>query len=283
VPESWSREEVEAAVSDYFSMLSMELRGQAYNKAEHNRTLHQLLNHRPHGSIERKHQNISAILIEEGYPYIDGYKPLVNYQALLRIVVEERLTCASELNQTVASVVESPAVAIPEVGDLLSMQVEPQTPDEREKRVREEPIGARSPVVQRNYLEIEARNRSLGRAGEELALRFERERLTKIGKTRLANDIRHVSALEGDHLGYDILSFEPDGAKRLIEVKTTRFGVMTPFFASRNEVNVSSVRQSEYQLYRLFNFRAEPRLYTLHGSLRQSCRLDAVTYSAFPV
>jgi hypothetical protein len=138
VPESWSREEVEAAVSDYFSMLSIELRDQPYNKAEHNRTLRLLLNNRPHGSIERKHQNISAILIKEGYPYIEGYKPLVNYQALLRTVVEERLARASELNQTVASVVESPAVAIPEIGDLLSMQVEPPTPDEREKRVREE-------------------------------------------------------------------------------------------------------------------------------------------------
>ncbi len=100
--------------------------------------------------------------------------------------------------------------------------------------------------------------------------------------TRLANDIRHVSALEGDHLGYDILSFEHDGGKRLIEVKTTRFGVMTPFFASRNEVTVSSARRSEYQLYRFFNFRSEPKLYALPGALKDSCRLDAVIYSAFP-
>jgi hypothetical protein len=282
MPEFWSREEVEAAVGDYFSMLSMELRDQSYNKAEHNRTLQQFLNNRPRGSIERKHQNISAILIEEGYPYIDGYKPLANYQALLRTVVEERLAGALELNQTVAAVVESPAIAMPKIDNLLSIQVDPPELDEKETRVREESKETRRPPVQRNYLEIEARNRSLGRAGEELALRFERERLTKVGKTRLANDIRHVSALEGDHLGYDILSFEPDGGKRLIEVKTTGFGVMTPFFASRNEVNVSRARRSEYQLYRFFNFRSEPKLYALPGALRDSCRLDAVTYSAFP-
>ena len=35
----WSRLEVEAAVSDYFEMLTKELRGESFNKAEHNRDL----------------------------------------------------------------------------------------------------------------------------------------------------------------------------------------------------------------------------------------------------
>jgi hypothetical protein len=83
-------------------------------------------------------------------------------------------------------------------------------------------------------------------------------------------------------LGYDILSFEANGRERLIEVKTTRFGEMTPFFASRAEIDFSKLRESEYQLYRLYSFRAEPKLYTLLGSLRSSCQLDPVTYSAFP-
>lgn len=103
MPEDWSRVEVEAAVIDYFAMLAMELRGEAFNKAEHNRALGQMLDNRTRGSIERKHQNISAVLIEAGYPYIDGYKPLGNYQDLLRAVVVERLAGAVALNQTVAA------------------------------------------------------------------------------------------------------------------------------------------------------------------------------------
>jgi hypothetical protein len=35
----------------------------------------------------------------------------------------------------------------------------------------------RGTAVRRNYLEVEARNRSLGRAGEELVLEFEHQRL----------------------------------------------------------------------------------------------------------
>ena len=85
----WSQEEVEATVSDYLEMLAMELRGQSFNKAEHNRILLSRLNQRSRGAIERKHQNISAVLIDLGYPYIDGYKPLFNYQELLYRVVTE--------------------------------------------------------------------------------------------------------------------------------------------------------------------------------------------------
>lgn len=68
MPEAWSREEVEAAVADYFNMLGKELLGVPYNKAEHNRNLQRLLQNRPKGSVERKHQNISAILISLGVP-----------------------------------------------------------------------------------------------------------------------------------------------------------------------------------------------------------------------
>src|SRR5437899_3120271 len=97
--DDWSREEVEATVSDYFDMLAMELRGEPFNKAEHNRDLQKLLANRTKGAIEKKHQNISAVLIELGYPYIDGYKPLGNYQQLLYGVVEDRLLGAAGLHR----------------------------------------------------------------------------------------------------------------------------------------------------------------------------------------
>ena len=66
--EDWSRAEVEATVADYFDMLDHEVRGRDYNKSAHRRRLAALLNHRTDGAIERKHQNISAILIERYNP-----------------------------------------------------------------------------------------------------------------------------------------------------------------------------------------------------------------------
>lgn len=279
---NWSRVEVEAAVSDYFDMLAKELRGESFNKAEHNRELRGLSVARTKGSIERKHQNISAVLIDLGYPYIDGYKPLTNAQHLLREIVQDRLGSLPELERLIETVVSAPVDAVSLPGDILSIHVPAPSvgPDEGASRIEESPQREARPS--RNYLEIEARNRSLGRAGEELVMQFEHRRLWAAGQRGLADRIDHVAVSRGDDLGYDIQSFETDGRERLIEVKTTRFGSLTPFFASRNEVNVSADQHEGFQLYRLFKFSEQPRLFTLPGSLRRTCRLDAVQFSAVP-
>jgi len=60
MPESWSREEVEATVAAYLEMLDQELRGHSFNKSDARRRLHSILTGRSDGAIERKHQNISA-------------------------------------------------------------------------------------------------------------------------------------------------------------------------------------------------------------------------------
>jgi hypothetical protein len=281
MPEDWSREEVEATVSDYFEMLAMELRGEPYVKAEHNRNLQKLLRNRTKGAIEKKHQNISAVLIELSYPYIGGYKRLQNYQELLRDVVEDRLLGAEGLNRLAAAVVEKEMPMPPSVHDVLGILVEPPRREDFSGVLYDR---ARRPhkAVRRNYLEIESRNQSLGLAGETLVLEFEHQRLWKAGKRDLADRIEHTARKEGDHLGFDIRSFEIDGRDRIIEVKTTRFGASTPFFASRNEVEVSEDRDSEYQLYRLFNFARQPKLFVLPGSLRNSCSLDPVQFAALP-
>lgn len=279
----WSRDEVEAAVSDYLDMLARELRGESFNKAAHNRRLQHLLARRTKGAIERKHQNISAVLIEFGYPYVDGYKPLCNFQrSLLPQIVEKRLSVSTDLQHLIETVVNAPVDKTQIPTDLLSLCVPPPkaNPDDRVPRLKE--LASRVGRASRNYLEIEARNRSLGRAGEELVMQFEHERLWTAGKRKLAERIDHVAVSQGDGLGYDILSFETDGRERLIEAKTTRFGPLTPFFVSRNEVNFSGEQRDVFHLYRLFKFSEQPRLFQLPGFLQKTCRLDAVQFSAIP-
>ncbi len=78
--DAWSENEIELIVEDYLNMLAAEVSGRSYSKTEHRQNLLARLINRSKGSIERKHQNISAILVEMGVPYIDGYKPLRNYQ-----------------------------------------------------------------------------------------------------------------------------------------------------------------------------------------------------------
>ena len=66
----WTRLEVEAIVADYLKMLSLELAGQSFSKTAHRRALQQKLNGRSDGSIEFKHCNISAVMIDLGFPNI---------------------------------------------------------------------------------------------------------------------------------------------------------------------------------------------------------------------
>ena len=70
--EDWSRQEVEATIASYFEMLDNELRGLPYSKTAHRRQLQAHLHMRSAGAIERKHQNISAVLIKLGCPYVAG-------------------------------------------------------------------------------------------------------------------------------------------------------------------------------------------------------------------
>src|SRR6478752_3203939 len=158
MPNDWSREEVEATVADYLAMLSAELAGVPYNKTAHRRELVKLLDNRSEQAIEFKHANISAVLIDLGFPYISGYKPRSNYQQLLYEVVSDRLAANPQLLSVAAADADQPIV-VPEVDDILSVLTSPPTSAEPPRAVQQSQ-GRRS--FSTNYLEREARNRSLG-------------------------------------------------------------------------------------------------------------------------
>jgi hypothetical protein len=278
--DDWSRAEVEATVADYFDMLEHELNGLEYNKSEHRRRLSVLLNRRTDGAIERKHQNVSAILIELGFVYISGYKPLRNYQQLLWEVVSDRLARSGNLVELVRAQVTEPA-AVPTIENILAALVEPPTPDPDARRYQSSQVRERPPVPRSvDYLAMEARNQSLGGAGEEFVVRFEAARLIQAGKERLAANVERVSETRGDALGFDVLSFEISGEERFVEVKTTAYGSLTPFFVSKNEVAVSREANDSYHLYRAFDFRCQPRLFMKRGALDQSFRLEPSQFVA---
>jgi len=277
----WSDSEVEAAVADYFRMLRLELTGHKYNKTEHRRALKELLDHRSDGSVELKHQNISAVLIEMGIPYIDGYKPRFNYQrSLLPAAVTDYLRNNPQIQELFAADSEA-APQVPGVDDFLSAWEEPPASDERKAQAVREPGVIYNPGGV-NYLEREARNRSLGEAGEQFVINFERARLIRAGKESLAESIEQVSTTVGPSAGFDIRSFEEDGTDRFIEAKTTKYGKNTPFFVTSNEVRFSRENSSSYFLYRLFHFRESPRLFALHGNVADRCILEPSEFKAWP-
>jgi hypothetical protein len=277
--EDWSREEVEATVADYFSMLESELRGEQYDKADRNRRLRYLLANRSKGAVEYKHGNISAVLRDARFPWISGYKPYGNYQRLLAEVVLDRLDSHDHL-QKLARAIADGDISPTYIEDVQA--VAPPRAEHPGLYIREQdgPIPRTYRARRIDYFEREAQNRSLGRAGEELVVRLERQRLLREGAPRLAEKVEWVARTLGDGAGFDVLSFEPSGKERFIEVKTTSFSRETPFYTTRNEVSFSYDFREQYRLYRLFDFRKAPRLYTLTGALEESCRLEAISFMA---
>ena len=258
-------------------MFACQVRREPFNKAAHNRALRHHLDDRSRSAVERKHQNVSAVLIELGVPYIDGYKPLGNVQRLLREVVQEHLP---EFEALVARDVEEPQRPVP-IGDLLDILVDPPESTAREiRQLRPEYVVPGRTAGTVDYLRREARNRSLGGAGEALVMDYERLRLERAGKDHLARNIEQVSKTMGDRAGYDIRSYHADGRDRFIEVKTTRYGRYTPFYISDGEVRFSKAHADSYHLYRVFGFRKSPQLFTLPGEVGQHVRLQATTYRA---
>lgn len=273
----WSREEIELIVADYLAMLMDELSGRQVHKTEHRRALMPRLNGRTEGSIEYKHQNISAVLLDNGFPAIGGYKPARNYQrGIFPEIVMSQARSNFALRQLIEQQVEQDEPVVPQVADILAvLEVAPERREQPSAEVKEHFNDSHV-----DYLAREARNHSLGQRGEEFVCNFEKARLIVAGRENLAERIEHTSREVGDGAGFDIRSFEANGTDRFIEVKTTRYGRYAPFYVTNNELAFSSANRKRYHLYRLFGFGRRTRLFQLSGHLDANVHLNAEVYRA---
>lgn len=273
-PEAWSDEENLLIVADYFDMLALEVRGEPYNKSARNEALRKLLRDRSHGSVERKHQNISAFLDRAGLRFINGYKPLKNAQQSLQVPIDHHVEAHPEVIGTFERVTSEEPRGLSDATDDREV---PKPRPLRPGTVRSPSLLARGLT---NYAELDEKNRRLGLQGEEWVLDGEFRRLTDRGRKDLAKQVVHVSKEEGSAPGYDIRSFNLSGTQRLIEVKTTNHGARLPFVITRNEVNASSRLAAAYHLYRVFAFSRDPRYFILSGPVREACILEPKTFIA---
>jgi hypothetical protein len=272
---------VAAIVADYFAMLDKELRGIPSSKTAHRNALRPLLRDRSDGSIERKHQNISAILMEARFPYIRGYKPLSQYQSLLAEAVLERIEDDAVLSGLALTFADA-AVRPPRVEDVLGLMKNAPEPLESVRSALADRNRRQRRAMRIDYLAREATNRSLGTKGEALVVTYERARLSSLGCDTLADRVEHVSVTRGDGLGYDVLSFSPDERERYIEVKTTQLGPMTPFYVTSSELRFSAEHHEAYSLYRVYQFPTEPLMFALEGRVDATCTITPAQYLAAP-
>lgn len=273
--EDWTDAQNDAIVADYFAMLANDAAGRPYNKAEHNRGLQTRID-RGKGSIEFKHQNISAVLKGMGEDWIPGYKPAFNFQGSLEDAVARWL---ARNPSWLTRPTSHSAVTANQLSDEGLLWIGP--PPTRANTPPPVELAQMLGIAMKfDVAERDARNRALGRAGEERVLRHERGMLAAAGRQDLARKVRWVSEEDGDGAGYDIASFEHDGRQRLIEVKTTNGWDRTPFHISRNELAVADARRNEWCLLRLWNFNRDPKAFELRPPLEDHMTLTPTSFSA---
>jgi hypothetical protein len=266
--QDWTDEELDRIVADYFDMLGEEIVGVPFNKAAHNRILRDHVD-RSKSSVEFKHRNISAVLVELGLPRIRGYFPAENYQGTIIAAIDRFLShhpSALHPEKVVQGWTEAQGLFVGSPPPLL-----PIAP----RKVDMERLVRKFDPVERDF-----RNRKLGRDGEEMVFHFERRRLQQQDRPDLAKKVKWVSEELGDGAGYDILSFDARGKDRLIEVKTTVGADVTPFYITRNELSVAAERPDAFRLCRVFDFTENPRMFELAPPLEKFVHLSPLSYKA---
>lgn len=265
----WLSDELDVIVADYFAMLRADLAGERYVKSHHSAAVMARIG-RTHRSVEFKHQNISAVLDELGLPWIPGYIPKRNYQAAIFGAIDRYLSQSRELLEFVPHA----RPANPSPGETF---VDAPVATPTAGLVREPLLHL---VRKFDPVERDFRNRSLGKAGEAFAFELEKRRLFEAGRPDLSRQVRWVAEEDGDGAGYDILSFEPKGEERLLEVKTTNGSSRTPFFLTRREQAVAREKAADWRIYRVHDFARNPRVFTLAPPLEEVVQLTPETWRA---
>jgi hypothetical protein len=122
--------------------------------------------------------------------------------------------------------------------------------------------------------------KELGDAGEDLVVMYESRTLRIAGFPVLADGVRRVKV----GLGYDVLSFKPDGTEKHIEVKTTRGGWKSAFFMSRNERRYLSDKSNPVVLYRLYKYNAEKNTaeYLIIDDIEEALLFTPTAFAVYP-
>jgi hypothetical protein len=315
----WTAHELDLIVADYFTMLALDAAGQPFVKAHRARALMERTG-RSHRSVEFKHMNISAVAAELGLPHVRGYRPMTNYQGAIFDAIDRYLATHPEVFSDDAFTLlprergrgtaagggggdrtlgvsepvshfsspfmgvedRSQAIGRPDpeglegaTAPLLLTEAPPPGPPKAPR-----PEGLARLVRKYDPAARDHANRRLGLLGEERVFHHERARLIAADRPDLARRIEWTSQERGDGAGYDIKSFDPSGAERLIEVKATRGGPTTPFWLTRTEREVSLEHPAAWCLYRLHDLSTAPGLFVLPPPLEASVRLETETWRA---
>jgi len=110
-------------------------------------------------------------------------------------------------------------------------------------------------------------SKKVGDAGEKYVYEFEKNKLERLGLDDLANKIVKQYEDLSFFPGYDIQSFDEQGNKIFIEVKSTKGKNKNYFEISDNEIKAAKELGDSYHIYQVTNALTDPKISTVIRNL----------------
>ena len=107
----------------------------------------------------------------------------------------------------------------------------------------------------------------IGDRGEQIVLKAERKILIDNGKPEFAEKVDQISKRD-DSVGYDIVSYDLEGKKKYIEVKSTLRPIgFSNIYISSNELETAEERKENYYFYIVYNVGdKKPKIWKIKGT-----------------
>lgn len=212
-----------------------------------------------------------------------GFKPGFTTRGLIHLVewrkkrIEERYGSVEAFTDKYRVTDKKDERVRPNIHPDILAQVEEVSYDRIEPPLKKSGKVARTVLPKRDYLAQNEINIATGDRGEEIVLAYEKERLMKAGRSELAARVKRVS-LADDSLGYDIESYEVDGAEKFIEVKSSsKPEGNISFLISSNEYKKAKQLEDKYFVYFVQGVDSQnPKITQIKGSALRDGSLRVV-------
>lgn len=206
----------------------------------------------------------------------NGYKLLNN------------LKLFSEVESSINDFKETLGEEIDEVESILESKTSLEKVDAPARKKRKTQVIHNHPSGPRNrdFDKSNKENKLTGDLGEKLVLDYERDRLRELSVSDVEDKVFLTSSKKeeyGNAYPCDIISYDPTtGGQVFIEVKTTKYGVESPFYISDEEVQFSIEHEANYKLYRVFQAlsNGNPKFYETDGKVEDNFLLEKERYIA---
>lgn len=129
----------------------------------------------------------------------------------------------------------------------------------------------------KDYIKAHRNQMAVGKTGEELILKYEKDKLCSLGRSDLSEKVKIVS--EDPSLGYDIFSYDNRGQEIHIEVKS-KAGMLKyfDFYISDNEYQKLKDNKNHIIYYISYLRSPTPFLFKLDGSMINDNNIKPVLY-----